>query len=65
MEMIIAYDHVDSRMQLDTAYFRPRKVSLVIYMMDMVVFDKRKNASQIAYYACLPTVMYIAVTDDM
>ena len=40
MEMIVAYDNVDGRMQLDAAYLRSRQVPLVIYVMDVVVFDK-------------------------
>ena len=39
MEMVVPYDHVDSSMKLDTAYLGTRKVSLVVYMMDMVILN--------------------------
>ena len=39
MEMIISNDNVDSSMEFDAADFRTCKISLVINMMNVVVFD--------------------------
>ena len=40
MEMIVADDHIDRRMQLDTTDLGTGQISLIIDMMDVVIFDQ-------------------------
>ena len=65
MKMIVPYDHINSSMKLDAAYFGTGEITLIVYMMYMVVLDKRKYTSEIAHDTGLATVMDIAVPYDM
>ena len=65
VEMIISYHHIDRGVQFDPADLRPRKVSLIVDMMDMIVFYKREHATQIPNDPRLPAIMDVTVSYDM
>ena len=62
MEMVLSDNNIDGRMHLDSAYFRARKVLLVVYVVNMIVLDDREYTAEMSDDTGLSAIMNIVVS---
>ena len=65
IDMISSDHNINCGMHLDTANFSTCQILLVINMMNMVIFNQRKDTTQMTDNSCLPAIMNVTAANNM